>query len=117
MGKEFNIQTSWLQNAPNKIVQKPVHGTTIEPGVDHPIASVDDLGAYEVAQNFYVMKKIYSFEINAVAYYIHQIKAIALLMVPLAYFFRARLAPYIIPMLLSFQRPYGLRTPMTTSFY
>ena len=40
--------------APNRIVQKPVHGTTIEhhdgQGVDHPIASVDDLGAYEVAQ-------------------------------------------------------------------
>ena len=54
--------------APNKIVQKPVHGTTIEhhdgqlwsmmsgkdclkmPGVDHPIAWVDDLGAYEVAK-------------------------------------------------------------------
>ena len=54
--------------APNKIVQKPVHGTTIGPhdgqpwsmmnekdclkmpGVDHPMASVDDLGAYEVAQ-------------------------------------------------------------------
>ena len=51
----------------NKIAQKPVHGTTIvphdgqqssmmnekhvqkQPGVDHPIASVDDLGAYEVA--------------------------------------------------------------------
>ena len=54
--------------APNKLVQKPVHGTTIEShdgqpwsmmneknclkmhGVDHPIASVDDLGAYEVAE-------------------------------------------------------------------
>ena len=52
---------------PNQIVQKPVHGTTIEPhdgqpwsmmnekdflktpGVDHPMALVDDLGAYEVA--------------------------------------------------------------------
>ena len=51
----------------NKIAQNPVHGTTIvphdgqqssmmnekhvqkKPGVDHPIASVDDLGAYEVA--------------------------------------------------------------------
>ena len=51
----------------NKIAQKSVHGTTIvphdgqqssmmnekhvqkKPGVDHPIASVDDLGAYEVA--------------------------------------------------------------------
>ena len=52
----------------NKIVEKSVHGTTIAPhdgqpwsmmmnetqvlkisGVDHPIPSVDDLGAYEVA--------------------------------------------------------------------
>ena len=56
----------------NKTEQKPVHGTTIvphdgqqssmmnekhvrkKPGVDHPIASVDDLGAYEVAHgNFF----------------------------------------------------------------
>ena len=56
----------------NKTAQKLVHGTTIaphdgqqssmmnekhvqkKPGVDHPIASVDDLGAYEVAhENFF----------------------------------------------------------------
>ena len=55
-----------------KNAQKPIHGTTIvphdgqqpsmmnekhvqeKPGVDHPIASVDDLGAYEVAHgNFF----------------------------------------------------------------
>ena len=56
----------------NKTAQKPVHGTTIvphdgqhssmmnekhvrkKPEVDHPIASVDDLGAYEVVHgNFF----------------------------------------------------------------
>ena len=56
----------------DKIAQKPVHGTTIgphdgqqssmknekhvqkKPGVDHPIGSVDDMGAYEVAHgNFF----------------------------------------------------------------
>ena len=58
----------------NKIAQKPVHGTTIvphdgqqssmmnekyvqkKPGVDHPIASVDDLGAYEVAHESFFHK-------------------------------------------------------------
>jgi len=58
----------------NKTGQKPVHGTTIVPhdaqqwsmmnkkhflkmpGVDHPIASVDDLGAYKVAHGFFSIK-------------------------------------------------------------
>ena len=59
----------------NKIAQQPLHGTTIvphdgqqssmmneklvqkKPGVDHPIASVDDLGAYEVAHGNFLHKK------------------------------------------------------------
>ncbi|MCV6575999.1 MAG: hypothetical protein OIF58_09715, partial [Cohaesibacter sp.] len=68
MGKNSNSIIMVL----NKTAQKPVHGTTIvphdgqqssmmnekhvlrKPGVDHPIASVDDLGAYEVAHgNFF----------------------------------------------------------------
>ena len=58
----------------NKIAQNPVHGTTIvphdgqqssmmnekhvqkKPGVDHPIASVDGLGAYEVAHESFFHK-------------------------------------------------------------
>ena len=58
----------------NKIAQKPVHGTTIvphdgqqssmmnekhvqkKPGVDHPIASVVDLGAYQVAHENFLHK-------------------------------------------------------------
>jgi len=55
MGKEFNHhgfephdeQQSSMMN--EKHVQK-------KPGVDHPIASVDDLGTYEVAHGFFFIK-------------------------------------------------------------
>ena len=67
----YGPQGTWERNSIimvlNKIAEKPVHGTTIvphdgqqssmmnekhvqkKPGVDHPIASVDDLSTYEVA--------------------------------------------------------------------
>ena len=74
----YGPQGTWEKNSIimvlNKIAQKPVHGTTIvphdgqqssmmnekhvqkKPGVDHPIASVDDLGAYEVAHESFFHK-------------------------------------------------------------
>ena len=72
MGKKIHSSIIMVLN---KIAQQPLHGTTIvphdgqqssmmneklvqkKPGVDHPIASVDDLGAYEVAHGNFLHKK------------------------------------------------------------